>query len=212
MDKALSLISSGIDSPVATYIMIKKGLDVSCIHFDNQPFTDSRPREKTIKQVENLAKLVKKDIKLIIINHGKHQAEFMKKTNRRYGCIFCRRMMLKIAEKIAEKEGCRFLITGENLGQVASQTLDNMAATDTAVKIPILRPLLTDDKQEIVDYGKEIGTFGISIEKGVCCRAVPQSPITKAKIDYVEREEKKVDVEKLVTEAVDNIEEIIIST
>ena len=208
MDKALSLISSGIDSPVATYLMLEKGLDILCVHFDNQPFTDARPREKTIKQVEFLAKKFKKNIKLYIIKHGKHQAHFMRNTNRRYGCIFCRRMMFRIAEKLAEKEGCRFLITGENLGQVASQTLDNMAVTESCIQIPILHPLLTNDKQETVDFAKKIGTFDISIEKGVCCHAVPKRPATKARIDVAEKEEAKVEVDALVKQAVDDAEVI----
>ncbi|MBR9690234.1 hypothetical protein GOV08_00970 [Candidatus Woesearchaeota archaeon] len=211
MKKALSLISSGIDSPVATYLMTKKGLSVDCIHFDNQPFTDSRPREKTVKQVEFLSKKLNKKIKLYIVNHGRHQAEFMRNANKRYGCIFCRRMMFKISQRIALKEKCRYLVTGENLGQVASQTLDNMAAADSAVNIPILRPLLTYDKQEIVDAAKEIGTYNISIEKGICCRAVPKSPITKAKIDIILYEEKKVDVKKLLDDAVKSAEVIVIN-
>jgi tRNA uracil 4-sulfurtransferase len=206
MTKALSLISSGIDSPVSTYLMMKKGLEVSCIHFDNQPFTDSRPREKAIRQVANISKMFNLPIKMYIIKHGKNQAEFMRNTNRRYGCIFCRRMMLKIAEKIAENEGCRFLITGENLGQVASQTLDNLAATDKAVKLPILRPLLTNDKQETIDIARRIGTFEISIEKGVCCNAVPKQPITKAKDRIIEREESRVDICKLIEDALKTAE------
>lgn len=211
MAKALSLISSGIDSPVSTYVMMKKGLDVVCIHFDNQPFTDKRPREKAIKQVSNLSKIFNKPIKLYIVKHGKNQIEFMRSANRRYGCIFCRRTMLKVSEKIAENEGCEFLITGENLGQVASQTLDNMAATDTAVKIPILRPLLTNDKQETIDFAKKIGTFEISIEKGICCRAVPQKPITKAKLKIVEQEEARVDVKKIIDSAVETAEVMMVN-
>jgi thiamine biosynthesis protein ThiI len=211
MTKALSLISSGIDSPVSTYIMMKKGLDVSCVHFDNQPFTDKRPREKAIKQVEYLSKLFNKQIKLYIVKHGKNQAEFMRNTNRRYGCIFCRRTMLKVAEKIAKTEGCEFLITGENLGQVASQTLDNLAATDSAVNIPILRPLLTNDKQETIDIARKIGTFEVSIEKGVCCHAVPKKPVTKAKQNMVEEEEKRVDVQKIVDDAVSTAEVMMIN-
>ncbi len=210
MAKALSLISSGIDSPVATYIMMKKGMDVLCVHFDNQPFTDNRPREKTIRQVRGISSKLNKEIKLYIVDHGKNQAEFMRNTLRRYGCVFCRRTMLKVSERIAQIEGCEFLITGENLGQVASQTLDNMAATDSAVKMPILRPLLTNDKQETVDFAKEIGTYEISIEKGVCCHAVPQSPTTKAKARIVEEEESHVDLKRLIEDSVKTAEIIIV--
>lgn len=210
MTKVLSLISSGIDSPVSTYLFLQKGIDVVCIHFDNQPFTDIRPREKTIKQVSNLAKLFSKELKLYIINHGKNQAEFMKKAERRYGCIFCRRMMFRISEKIAEIEGCDYLVTGENMGQVASQTLDNMALTDNAVKIPILRPILTNDKQETIDFAKTIGTYEISIEKGICCSAVPKNPATMGKLDFALKEEARVDINSLIENAVKTAEVIII--
>ena len=209
--KALSLISSGIDSPVATYLMIQKGIEVLGIHFDNQPFTDERPREKTIKLLTHISNLTGKSIKLYIINHGKIQSEFMKNTERRYGCIFCRRMMFRVSEKIAELEGCKYLITGENMGQVASQTLDNMAVTDNAVKIPILRPILTNDKQETIDFAKKIGTYEISIEKGICCHAVPKNPATLGKIEFAEKEEKKVDVESLIRNAVESAEIVIIN-
>lgn len=210
-EKALSLISSGIDSPVATYIMIEKGLDVLCIHFDNQPFTDERPREKTIKLLTHISNLTKKQIKLYIINHGKIQSEFMKNTERRYGCIFCRRMMFRVSEKIANIEGCKYLITGENMGQVASQTLDNMAVTDNAVKIPILRPILTNDKQETIDFARKLGTYEISIEKGICCHAVPKNPATMGKIAFAEKEEARVNVDELVKQAVETAEIIMIN-
>lgn len=211
MTKALSLISGGIDSPVATYLMMKKDLDILCIHFDNYPYGDKDTKDKVVRHVQNLSKMFSKKIKLYIVNHGINHSEFIKNTNRRYTCIFCKRMMLRIAEKIAEKEGCRFLITGENLGQVASQTLDNMAIIESAVKIPVLRPLLTNDKQETIDLAKNIGTFEVSIERGVCCTAVPTSPTTKAKKSMVEREEQRVDVKKLIEDAVNSAEIMIIN-
>ncbi|HII71597.1 TPA: hypothetical protein HA265_02470 [Candidatus Woesearchaeota archaeon] len=200
--KALTLISSGIDSPVATWIMKKKGLDMIAVHFSNEPMVDSLPKEKT-KELCGLLGVKK----LYVVKHGYLvQAELMRNCMNDARCVLCRRMMFRVASRIAEIEGCGFLVTGENLGQVASQTLDNMAVTDTAAKIPVLRPLLCYDKQEIVDLAKKIGTYETSIEAAICCRAVPKRPITKAKLDMMEKEEKKIDVDRIVEEAVKSAE------
>lgn len=209
-DKAVSLISSGIDSPVATYLMMGKGLEVICVHFDNRPYTDERSKDKTIRLLKHLSQLTDKRIKLYIIDHGKNLAEYINHCEKRYTCVFCKRMMFRISEKIAEKEGCKYLITGENMGQVASQTLDNMAVTDKAVKLPILRPILTNDKQETIDFAKEIGTYNISIEKSICCNAVPHNPITMGKLSFALKQEEKIDVSALVNQALNTAEIIII--
>ena len=199
--KVLSLISSGIDSPVATYLMKKKNVEVIAVHFSNEPLTDGSPKLKTIE----LCKILKIK-KLYIIKHGSLvQAELMRHCDASSRCVLCRRMMFQISEKIAEKESCNFLITGENLGQVASQTLANMLVEDAAIKIPILRPLLCDDKQEIIDRAKKIGTYNKSIEASMCCNAVPKKPATRSNLNFIEREESKIDktaiIEKAISEA-----------
>ena len=191
--KALALVSSGIDSPVAAKMMIDKGLEVIGLHFDNRPFTDARPITKTIRICRNIG--IKK---LYIVKHGLSMGDIVGKINRRLTCLMCRRLMFRIAERIAKKEKCSFLITGENLGQVASQTLDNMVVVTKAVKIPILRPLLCNDKQETVDMAKSIGTYDVSIEPPGCCRLVPEFPATKSNIKIVEEEERKFDVENFI--------------
>ena len=201
MKKVLLLASGGIDSPVAGYIMIKHGLEVIGIHFDNRPLIDYKPLEKTKRLLRKTG--VKK---LYAIKHGKIQLEIISHCFRRYQCVICRRMMFRIAERIARKEKCDFLVTGENLGQVASQTLDNMTLAAKAVKIPILRPLLCNDKQETVDLSKKIGTYDISIEPGTCCKAVPRHPITKGKEDKLKREELRINIKKLVNNAVSTAE------
>lgn len=200
--KALTLLSSGIDSPVATHLMMERGLSMVAVHFSNEPMTDSSPKEKTVELCKILG--VKK---LYVIKHGfLVQAELMRRCMDEARCVLCRRMMLRVASRIAEKEGCTFLLTGENLGQVASQTLFNLAVTDTAASVPVLRPLLCYDKQEIVDIAKKIGTYERSIEASICCRAVPKNPITKAKLEKIEYEEKKIDVDKIVETALDQAE------
>lgn len=197
MKKALLLASGGIDSPVAGYLMIKQGLEVVGIHFDNRPLIDYKPLEKTKRLLRKIG--VKK---LYVIKHGKIQLEIIKNCFRRYQCVICRRMMFRIAEKIARKEKCSFLVTGESIGQVASQTLDNLTLAAKAVKIPILRPLLCNDKQETVDLAKKISTYEISIEPGTCCKAVPRHPITKGKEGKLKREEARINIRKLVDDGV----------
>lgn len=196
--KALSLISAGIDSPVASWIMLQRGVDVIGIHFSNEPLAFSSPREKTIEICRHLG--IKK---LYIVKHGiLVQAELMRKCENKMRCVLCRRMMFRISEQIAKKENCDFLVTGENLGQVASQTLENMTVAESAVKIPIIRPVLCNDKQEIVDLAKKIGTYKLSVEASSCCNAVPKMPVTKAILPKIEAEEAKLDMESIVKEAV----------
>jgi len=200
-NKALLLISSGIDSPVAGHLMKEKGLELIGIHFNNEPFTDSSAKNKSIK----LCKLIGIK-KLYIIGHGKNQTANLRNINRRFQCVICRRMMFRVSEKIAKKEKCKFLITGENLGQVASQTLDNLVVCQEAVKIPILRPLLCNDKVETIKIAANIGTYETSIEPGMCCNMVPRNPLTRASLEKVKGEEKRLDINSLVDESVKSAE------
>ncbi|MBW3013897.1 hypothetical protein KY335_01495 [Candidatus Woesearchaeota archaeon] len=170
------------------------------VHFSNKPFTDEKPQQLA----ENLLKKIGVE-KLYIADHGFSQADFLKHAEHKYICIFCRRMMLRVAEKIAEKEGCDFLVTGENLGQVASQTLDNLSVTDSAIKIRIVRPLLGMDKREIIDIATEIGTFEISKEPSICCNVVPKHPVTKCNIERIEEQEAKIDIKRLLDERMKNL-------
>jgi len=198
MKKALSLISSGIDSPVATWMMMQRGLEVIAVHFSNEPFAYSSPREVAVKICRHLG--VKR---LYVVKHGLLvQAELMRKCENNSRCVLCRRMMFRISEQIARKEGCDCLITGENLGQVASQTLENMSVAYTATDLPVLRPILCNDKEETVQIAKKIGTYPLSIEAASCCNAVSKSPITKAVLSKILGEESKLEMKKIVDEAV----------
>lgn len=203
--KGLLLISAGIDSPVAGYLMKKQGVDVIAIHFDNRPFTDYKQLEKTKRLLRKL-----KIKKLYVIQHGKIQTEIIKDCFRRFQCVICRRLMFRIAEKIAKKEKCNFLITGENLGQVASQTLENLTVAANSIKMPILRPLLCYDKNETINLARKIETYAMSIEPSVCCKAVPKKPITKARLEKIESEENKLEPNKLINNAVKNAEIILL--
>ncbi len=185
--KAIALISSGIDSPVAAWLIKEKGIEIVGLHSDNRPFTDSRQISKTKRICKKIGIR-----KLYLAKHGLAMSGVVGKINRRYTCVICRRLMLRTAERLAEKEGADFIITGENLGQVASQTLDNLAVSSAAVKEKmILRPLLCYDKQDIVDKAKSIGTYDISTEPPGCCRLVPRHPSTRSALKKVEDEERR---------------------
>ncbi|MFO8015823.1 MAG: hypothetical protein R6U32_01830 [Candidatus Woesearchaeota archaeon] len=201
--KALALISSGIDSPVAAWLMRKRGMDLVGVHFDN-----SQPGGPKISgRVGELCRMT--GIKrLYVVKHGLSMGSAVKSINRRFTCLVCRRLMFRIAERIAEKEGCDFIVTGENLGQVASQTLDNMAVVSKAVKMPILRPLLCNDKQETVDLAKDIGTYSISTEKGESCSLVPHNPATRARLSSVDEEEGRIGISRIIEARMNDMEAI----
>jgi len=180
--KALILLSSGIDSPVAAHLVSKKFI-VDALHF----------KSSNIEKVKTLCKKLKIK-KLYVVDHNKILKQITKKCNRKYTCVLCKRIMYKIGEQIANKHNYKYLINGENLGQVASQTLDNMATIDKAVKIKVLRPLLCYDKQETINLAKKIGTYNISITNAKKCKFVPKHPATKSNSRIIEQEEEKLEL------------------
>ncbi|NQV09197.1 7-cyano-7-deazaguanine synthase [Candidatus Woesearchaeota archaeon] len=200
MKKALALLSGGIDSPVAIDVM-KDKLKIDAVHFHFVPLTDEESIEKSKKLAKQLG--VKK---LYIIPFVKPQTEVVDKCNNRYFFVITRRIMFRAAEKLSKKNRYEFLITGENLGQVSSQTLDNMTVVDKALEIPILRPLLCFDKREIIDRAVEIDTFETSKGPEICCLLGPKHPATRAKLEYVEKEEEKLNIKKLIDDCLKNIE------
>ncbi len=186
--KAVVLLSDGIDSITAAYLMKDK---VDLI-FANMQMNNTK--EKINKLVEK----VKPKGKIYFVNLINIQEEIKEKCNRRFQCLLCKRFMLRIAEKIAKKEQASFIITGENLGQVASQTLDNLNILEDAVSIPILQPLIGMNKEEIMSIARKIGTFKISIEKTSICPYLPKNPLTRSNLDKVKYQEAKLDIDKLL--------------
>lgn len=186
--KALLLLSGGIDSPVAGWLMKRKGVEVTVIHFSAEPITDSEPEEKSRKLADKLGFKP-----FLVVNIGKMLKDISENCEKKYYFVISKRVMLKIAETVAKKKGCNYLITGENLGQVSSQTIQNLAVIDQAVEMPVLRPLIAMDKQEIIDLAKEIGSYTISEGRELCDMLGPEHPSTRARIEDVLREEKKVD-------------------
>lgn len=207
--KGVALNSGGIDSPVASHIMMERGYDISCVFFDNTPYTDERTKKRTLLTVKRIEEVHKKRIQTFVIPNGHNLSSFFKicgREGRKYTCIFCRRMMFRIAENVAHTMGCDFLVTGENLGQVASQTSTNIYVTSRAVTIPIIRPLIGLDKLDIIRIAKRIGTYNISIQKAVCCFATPQYPAIRASLEKIEDIEKRINIKESVETSIKNME------
>jgi len=208
--KFVSLVSSGIESPVATYLLSKKADEIILIHADCRPFTDDREIKNFIKIAKFFKKHIARSMKSYIVPHGQSLTEFKQKCNNRFTCVFCKRMMLRYAEKIAEKEDADAIIMGDSLGQVASQTLQNISTIEQAIKTVVLRPLIGLDKEDVIKIAKEIGTYDLSILPSAGCNAVPYKPATKARLEIVLEEESRLNVDKLIKEAVVNSNLIII--
>jgi thiamine biosynthesis protein ThiI len=200
--KFVSLISSGIDSPVATYLLSKKADEMILVHGDIRPFTDDKEIENFLKLAKHLKPILKNKIKVYITPHGTSLSEFKQHCNSRFTCVFCKRMLLRYAEKIADKEGADAIVMGDSLGQVASQTLQNIKTIDPVVNIPIFRPLIGFDKEDVVKIAKEIGTYELSILPSDGCNAVPKKPATMAKLEKIIEEENKIDINSLIENAV----------
>jgi thiamine biosynthesis protein ThiI len=210
--KAMLLLSGGIDSPVAGYLSLKRGVALEVIHFFSPPYTSERAKQKVIDLTKELTAFGGK-IKLHIIPFTAIQEKIQAQVPENYTMTSTRRMMLKIADELREKQQILALITGESLGQVASQTLESMVAINDVTSTPIIRPLITMDKEEIIDIAKKIGTHEISIRpyEDCCTIFTPASPKTKPKLEKVSRFESYVDFDELVTDAVNNVETIIVT-
>lgn len=200
-----ALISGGFDSPVAAYRMMQRGCRLIFVHFHSAPFQDKTSQEK-VRQLLNVLTRHQFNSRLYLVPFGEIQRQIVASVTRPLRVVLYRRMMLRIAEAIARKEKAKALLTGESLGQVASQTLDNIAVIEQAARLPILRPLVGMDKQEIIDQARRIGTFEISsIPDQDCCQLfVPKHPATKARFRDVEADEARFDVNDLLLYGVDN--------
>ncbi|HEV8719049.1 MAG TPA: tRNA uracil 4-sulfurtransferase ThiI [Candidatus Binatia bacterium] len=206
--RLIALISGGIDSPVASYRMMQRGCRVIFVHFHSAPYQDNTSQEKVRQLITTLTRHQFLS-RLYLVPFGEIQRQIVASVTRPLRVILYRRMMLRIAEAIARKEKAKALVTGESLGQVASQTLDNMVVVQQAARLPILRPLVGMDKQEIIDQARRIGTFDIStIPDQDCCQLfVPKHPATKARFADVEQDETKFDVNELIRHGIDNATE-----
>jgi len=203
--RVVCLISGGFDSPVAAYRMMQRGCRIIFVHFHSAPYQDKTSQEKVRELVTHLTRHQFLS-RLYLVPFGEIQRQIVTSVARPLRVVLYRRMMLRIAEVIARQDRAKALVTGESLGQVASQTLDNMAVIEQAARLPILRPLVGMDKQEIIDQARRIGTFDISsIPDQDCCQLfVPKHPATKARFADVEQDESKFDVNELMRDGVEN--------
>ena len=204
----LILLSGGIDSPVAAYMMAKRGVKVAAVHFHSFPYTSNSAREK----VEELASIVSAytgDMTIYMVSMTELQEQIHEKCDDSYMITLLRRGMFTIAERLAKRHKKKMLITGENLGQVASQTIESMTVVSEVVKsTPILRPLIAFDKCEIIDIAKKIGTYETSIKpfEDCCTVFLPDSPVVKPELYKVKKEQEKIDFDEILNRAMETVE------
>lgn len=200
--KAAVLISGGIDSPVAAWMMAKRGVELTAVHFASPPYTSERAEEK-VKELLSKVSEYGGRLRMFTVPFTKIQEAIQSQCPEELFTIIMRRMMMKISSRIGEREGCAALITGESLGQVASQTIHAIACTDAAASLPVFRPLIGMDKEEIVRISRQIGAFEISIQpyEDCCTVFTPKHPRTRPVLKYVELAEASVDWEEMLQEA-----------
>lgn len=205
--RGLILMSGGIDSPVAAFMMAKRGMRIDAVHFHSYPYTSQRALKKVERLLGILAGYMG-TINMNIVNLLPIQEQIVKNCPEDETTIIVRRFMMRIAEKLAQKNGDMMLITGEDLGQVASQTAEALVVTDAVVRMPVMRPLIAMDKVDIMDIAGEIGTYDTSIEpyEDCCTVFLPKHPVTKPKLSQIEHSESAIDVEALVSAAVESVE------
>lgn len=207
--KAMVLLSGGIDSPVASYLMMKRGVHIECIHFAAPPYTSQNAQDKVMKLAE-LISPYQGEILVHIVPFTDLQLAIYQNADESYAITLMRRMMMRIAAKLAEKRYCQAIATGESIGQVASQTLESMQAINAVTTMPLIRPVVCMDKVEIIDLSKKIGTYDTSIlpYEDCCTIFTPKNPVTKPRIEKCERYESRFDWEKLVDWCVEDVKSV----
>ncbi len=211
--KVVVLLSGGIDSPVASWLVMKRGCPITPIYVDNTPFTDERTTDRALETAKKLFEWAKGfPRKTYIIRNGQNIQRIKEKAPKRFGCLLCKRLMYRIAERIAEREGAEGVVTGEAIGEQASQTMHNLRVLDdAATKFPIHRPLLGFNKTEIEKLARKIGTFEISTRRAKGCMAAPLKPATKAKLEMVKEAEEKIGITEMVEKAITTSETLDLS-
>ena len=210
--KAVLLLSGGIDSPVAGWMMAKRGMEIEAVHFYSYPYTSERAKDKVIDLAKILSRYCYR-IKLHIVPFTQIQLEINDKCPEDHLTIIMRRVMMKIAERIARKSGALALITGESLGQVASQTLHSLAVTNAVCELPVFRPLIGMDKNEVIDIARKIDTFETSIlpYEDCCTVFVAKHPKTRPKLNEVEKYEEELQLEVMLEKAINDTETILVT-
>ncbi|MDD7306347.1 MAG: tRNA 4-thiouridine(8) synthase ThiI [Peptoniphilaceae bacterium] len=205
--QGLLLLSGGIDSPVAGFMMAKRGMKLDAIHFHSYPFTSKRAHQKAIELAEIMSKYTG-DMRVYSVNLADIYKAINENCPRNYTTILSRRFMMRIAEKISKENNYQAVVTGESLGQVASQTLESMSVIEDAIALPVLRPVIALDKAEIIEKSVEIGSYQKSIEPYDDCCSIfaPSNPITKPRIKFVKLYEENLNIEELENKAIEKME------
>lgn len=209
--KTMHLLSGGIDSPVAAYLLMKRGLKIECIHFASPPYTNAGVIEKLKDLLSKLNKY-QEEIRLNIIPFTKIQEEIYRVSDESYAITIMRRMMFRLADRLARRRRCSAISTGESVGQVASQTLESMNVINEVTNIPVLRPVVAMDKVDIISLARKLDTYDISIRpyEDCCTIFAPKNPKTKPSLDKSKEYEDQFDFENLINEALNNVEVIYI--
>ena len=209
--KVMHMLSGGIDSPIAAYLLMKRGLRIECIHFASPPYTNVAVIEK-LKDLLGKLNKYQPEIRLNIIPFTKLQEEIYKQSDESYAITIMRRMMFRLADRLAKRRRCLAISTGESVGQVASQTLESMNVINDVTNMPVLRPVVCYDKVDIIDLARKIDTFDISIRpfEDCCTIFAPKNPKTKPSMEEVLKFEEKWDFESMIEEALNNVEVIYV--
>lgn len=204
--KAMVMLSGGIDSPVAAYLTMKRGVAVECIHYASPPYTSARAQEKVVALARKVS-VYQGHMRVHIVPFTDLQLAIYEHCDESYAITIMRRMMYRIAERLAQRQGALAIVNGESIGQVASQTLESMAVINEVTKMPVIRPVATMDKLEIIALAKKIGTYETSILpfEDCCTIFTPQNPVTKPTVAKAEKMEQRFDYEPLLQQCIENI-------
>ena len=210
--KGMLMLSGGIDSPVAGYLALKRGVNIECLYFESPPHTSIQAKNKVLKLAEKLNEY-SKNIKVHVVPFTKIQEEIYKKVPGNYNINIMRRMMYRIAEKYSKKRNCKIIVNGESIGQVASQTLNSMVVINNVTNMPVIRPVACLDKLEIIEIAKKIDTYETSILpfEDCCTIFVPKHPVINPELDKAIEYDKQLDYDNLIDECIKNIEIIKIT-
>ncbi len=210
--KMVALVSGGIDSPVSAWMMMRRGVEIIPVYFDNDPYADSSTLNRAIECINVLQSWAPNyPMKTYSVPHGESLGSFIQHCGKKNTCVLCKRTMYRVSYEIMKKENAQGIITGSSLGQVASQTAANMHAEIYGLGIPLYHPLIGLDKNDIIDLARKIGTYRPSTSKATCCSAVPVHPEVNAKYDSLVYEEEMAGIEELVEKAVKNTKIISLS-
>ena len=208
--KMLAMISGGIDSPVAAWLMMKRGCEITPVFFDNSPFADDATRTRALETIKALQSYAPVPFTVYEVPHGESLISILQNCRRKMTCVMCRRTMYKATELIANEEGYQGIITGSSLGQVASQTPKNLMATSYGISVPIYHPLIGLDKTEITDMARGIGTYTTSSTPASCCSSVPRHPELRAEVPDTLEQEIKADVDNAVKIALSGVRKYVL--